>query len=210
MRDALIILNPRRIRPCIDAITALPVDRLWIRNMSEPQIAKEWGSVLDQLAGYDRALIVSDDTVPHPSALAHVRGLLDAGCPVATGYSNLAETDLRVNLCPLPAPDTTVHMTLGQVQTWPRERVPTSFAGFSLTGMSVELWRKYPYRTMPGGWGADENLCHRLAKDSVPVVAHRSALVWHVKAEWSKVDRTPGRQLLVGVEPARIELEETR
>lgn len=207
MSDVLLVLNPRRIEECLAAIRALDIDKIWIRNLAERQVEARWPEVLELAAGYDRALIVSDDCVPHQPALDHVRGLLDDGHEVASGYCNLGADDMRVNLCPLPYPDVHVHMTLAEAQSWPGEVIPTSFVGFALTGMSVEMWARYPYRTTGGGWGADQTLCERLADDGVPVVAHRSAFVWHVKETWSRMDAEPRKRLLVGVEPAVIELE---
>lgn len=207
-RSLLIVLNPRRIWPCLDSIQALNVDRLWLRNMAEQTIEAEWESVSARLDGYDRAFIISDDSIVSQHALDAVNSLLNDGHPVATGYCNLSENDLRVNLCPAPYPDTHVWRTLGEVQAWPTAAVPTSFAGFSLTGMSTAMWERYPYRTVPGGvGGADFRLCQRLHDDAVPIVAHRAAFTWHVKKDWNTGDTTPGRQLLVGVDPPSIELE---
>jgi hypothetical protein len=207
VRDVLIVLNPRRIDECLDSIRALDIDKLWVRNLSEPQIANRWPHILTRLHHYDRAFIVSDDTVVHQPALDLLRGLHDQGYPVVTGYCNLGQDDMRVNLCPLPTLDVTVHMTLEQVQLWSFATVPTSFTGFSLTGMTLEMWRRYPFQTMPEGWGADQRLCQRLAADQVPIVAHRSAFMWHVKERWSQMDADPRKRLLVGIEPPAIDLE---
>ena len=207
MRDVLIVLNPRQIDECLSAIRALNIDKLWVRYLTESHIEACWTDIFTRIAGYDRAFIVSDDTVPHQPALDLVRGLLDDGHPVATGYCNLATTDFRVNLCPLPYPDTTVHLTFEQAQTCPSATIATSFAGFSLTGMSVDIWAKYPYRTVPQGWGADQTLSERLHADRVPIVAHRSAFVWHVKETWSQPDLEPRKRLLIGERPSSIDLE---
>lgn len=161
---------------------------------------------MPRLAGYDRAFMVSDDSCPHQPALDMVRGLLDQGHPVATGYCNFGADDMRVNLCQQPDPDPYQMMTLEQAQTWPSDVIPTSFAGFSLTGMSVDMWARYPHRTQ-SGCNSDLDLCQRLKADGVPIVAHRSAFVWHCKERWSVPDSDPRKRLLVGVEPSSIDLE---
>jgi len=41
----------------------------------------------------------------------------------------------------------------------------------------------------------------------VPIIAARDGFVRHVKARWNYVDDTPGRQLLIGVEPSGVRLD---
>lgn len=208
MNDLLLVLNPRRISECVRAIQELPVDKLWLRNMDEATIAERWPEILERMGGYERAFIISDDTVPRPHALAYVQELLDDGHPVATGYCNLGEDDLRVNLATrMEATISGEFPTLGEVQCVADPVIPTVFAGFCLTGMSVELWEEYPYELQPGGRSADRHLCLRLLDDGVPVVAHRDAFVWHVKQVWSALDTDPRKQLLIGVEPSAIDFD---
>jgi hypothetical protein len=39
------------------------------------------------------------------------------------------------------------------------------------------------------------------------MVAAREGLVGHLKKQWNTLDNTPGRELLVGKEPAGVEVE---
>lgn len=211
MNEVLIVLSPRNIKECIRAIEALEIDKLWLHNMTELRIEERWEEAIERIAHYDRAYMVSDDAVPHQSALDAVRSLLDAGHPVATGYCNLAAEDMRVNLSKAPLGEHPTEgsydlMHLGEVQCYPEEVVPTYFSGFCLTGMALDLWKEHAYHPTPAGWGADFKLCQSLAKAEIPIVAHRSAFVWHVKEKWSRLDQEPRKRLLIGLLPEKIEL----
>jgi hypothetical protein len=48
----------------------------------------------------------------------------------------------------------------------------------------------------------------RLRDAGVPMVAAREGMVGHLKKRWNTVDNTPGRELLVGKQPAGVEVEE--
>lgn len=214
-RDVLIVLNPRRIAECIAAIGELPIDRLWLSNMTEREIQDQWGQILPHLDRYERAFIISDDACPRPHALKLLRGLMDDGHPVVTGYCNLAADDFRANLTytPLRIPISTRSYdlyTIAQVMESQTITVPTFYTGFCLTGMSTELWRKYPYMVETEGadhMAADFNLSRRLEADGVPIVAHREAFIWHVKERWSENDQEDRKKLLIGVEPPAIWME---
>lgn len=208
----LVILNPRRIAECVRAFNELRIDRLWVRNIGEPELEQRWSEILEAAVGYDRLILISDDGVVRQHALDAVRELLDEGHPVVTGYSNLDATEklsgvVNLNRAPLgfqADPSSFSLYTFGEVMCWPERAVPTTFCGFALTGMRRELWERYPW---VASGGADFMLSKRLAADGVPIVAARDAFVWHVKEMWNRPDRDPRKGLLVGVEPAAIELE---
>lgn len=212
MNDVLIVLNPRRIPECMEAIESLDVRRLWIQNMYEADIVRDWHQVLELLDGFDWAWIVSDDAVPTQEALDNVREL--AGYhPVVTGYSNLDVESPFVNICkeplgPQSTPDAFLFFTHAELRELPSEVVTTTFVGFSLTGMSVDYWRRYPYGLEPEGWSADYNLSKRLAADNVRMVAHRDAFVYHVKERWNAPDADPVKRLRINELPAGLVLEE--
>ena len=123
-------------------------------------------------------------------ALAAVRRLLNRH-PVVTGYANLDVTDFRVNLCkkPLlgqPWPGSFHFYTLGEVVSYPKPAVPSTLAGFALTGMAMEFWQRYRFDC---DGGADFNLSKRLAGKGIPIVAAREGFIWHVKEKWGKRDK---------------------
>lgn len=212
MRDVLIVLNPRRIAECLSAIESLPIDKVWVRNMSEPQIVDCWSTIVALLEPYEWAWIVSDDACPRPHALEALRELAADGYPVVTGYSNLDRENMLVNLVRRPlGPNSTKDafdlLELAWVMESKGEVIQTYFAGFSLTGMSVDMWEAYPYGLEEGGYSADYNLSKRLEEDGISIVAHRDAFVWHTKEVWCEPDQELRKQLWVGVRPPEIVLE---
>jgi len=213
MNDLLVVLNPRRIAECNEAIDALSIDKLWLQNYSEAQIQDMWPEVLEASEDYERLFILSDDTIPRPKALRRVRSLLNRGHPVVTGYCNLDSSDARVNVCKAalgayPAPDAYPWRTFEEMLEYPQEVVPTTFVGFCLTCMSWELWKRFPYRLHDHGNSADFQLSKRLTAAKVPMVAHRDAFVMHVKEQWCFPDKEERKKLLVGIEPAEMRLEQ--
>lgn len=211
MRELLMILNPRSIAECVDSFKALDIDRLWIRRMTEATIAQRWDEIMDMTVGYDRLYMIGDDAIVRPHALDAVRQLLDDGHPVATGYSNLAANDFRVNLCwqqlP-PQPDTALKLVeLAEVMEYPEPVVPTTLCGYTITGMSRDMWLKYPFMIWWLGQ-SDFHFSKRLEGDGVPMVAAREAFVWHVKERWNLSDTDERKRPYVGAEPAELVLDQ--
>jgi len=213
MNDLLVVMNPRDIPECMDAIRSLQIDKLWLRRLTEGKIADRWGEVLDMAAGYDRLIMQSDDGIPRSHALAAVRGLLDEGHPVVSGYSNLSVDDMRVNLCKSlvtaePKENSYEFYTLQEVQESMVPAVPTAVVGFALTGMSVDLWTRFPFDvwSRPPGNASDFMLSRRLLEAKIPMVGARDAFVYHGKPVWNTGDRDERRRLLLS-EPSEIVLE---
>lgn len=186
--------------------------------MSELDIEDRWTEVLEAGREYERWFIVSDDAVPRRFPLAVVQHLLDDH-PVVTGYSNLSRDDMRVNLSPdrLVKDRPGLPLSYGlldfeSVMTSRSEVFKTTLVGFSLTGMSREMWERFPFQAYgrPGhatGFSSDYSLSKRLQDAGVPIVAAREAFVYHLKEVWNQHDLEPRKRLLVGVEPPSIELE---
>jgi hypothetical protein len=215
LRDLLVILNPRNIRECIASYQRLTIDRLWLRCMTETQIADRWSEILDVASSYDRMMLVSDDCIVRQHAVDAVTDLLDEGHPVVTGFCNLAVDDNRANLVrsPLadqPAEDAYDLYHLAEVMAWPDPAVPTGLVNLAVTGMSVEMWRRFSFgcygRRAGVGFASDFHLSKRLERAAIPMVGARDGFVWHVKERWNRGDTDPAKKLLVGVKPATIEL----
>jgi len=215
--DLLVVLNPRRMAEPMAAFQRLPIDRLYVRGMREFDVESNWIEIMERTSGYERLIVAGDDGIVRPHALEAVQRLLDAGHPVVTGYSNLSETDYRVNLTksPLkgdaPSEDAYNLWDLPAVMTYHFEAVPTYFSGYTLLGMERELWERYPFRVFGGwpGFGSDFSISKRITDDKVPIVAAREAFVWHQKAVWNHTDATPGRELVMDkaeivLEPAQV------
>lgn len=209
MNPALIVLNPRHIPECLDGIRALDIPTCWLSYMNEERAAYA-ANVEIACTGYDRYLVISDDTVPTREALELVLAQPD---PVVTGYCNL-DTDAYadiVNLTtnPLPPPpskSTSYHfMTRKQVEQHHEPTIPTTFAGLALTSMTRDLWLRYPLKVeLSTGGQMDYDLSYRLARDDVPIVAAVGAYVHHVKERWSHMDQNPAKRLLIGERMSRV------
>lgn len=210
MKPLLLVLNPRRIPECVDAISALPIDKVWLRNYTEHELENVVPSVLAS-CDHDPIGVISDDAAPTPEALARVLSIMEPGL-VATGYCRLDEESELTNLSmvELPDPEPSVEayafppISVIQAATYTRFR--TFFAGHCLTFMWREHWNRFPWRVFGDapGCASDYMLSWRLQEAGVPIYAHPGAYVKHVKRHFNTLDPTPGRELLVGKEPSAI------
>lgn len=209
MNPLLLVMNPRHIDECVDSISRLPIDQAWLTAYTEAQLEPVIADIV-ATTDYSHYLICSDDgIIPEFAVEAVLEHLADGNWPVVTGYSNLDATDMRVNLTRTPFTDTkTSRMEdydlyhLADVLGWPDELVPTCFAGFALTGMSRDLWLKYPFDSTGGP--SDYKLCVRLQADGVPIVASKRAFMWHAKELVNHPDQEQRKRLLIGQVPSEV------
>jgi hypothetical protein len=210
--EALLVLNPRWIPGCIDAIRNLNLPTCWLSYMNEAYAADAANEVI-RTTDYDRYLILSDDTLPTREALDLILNTADDGFPVVTGYCNLDEGEYQdiVNLTtnklpPPPAGSDSYHfMTRSQAEQGHKTVIPTTFAGLALTLTSRDHWLNHPLQVEPTTGGQmDYDLCYRLAQTGIPIVAPVGAYVHHVKERWCHMDRNPEKRLLVGKRPPKV------
>jgi hypothetical protein len=190
---AVFIMNARAIPEALDSYRALEVDLIWATGYTVAQLADGVHRDAVEHTDYDVILNLSDDCVVTQAALDAVLALLDDGHPAATGWCRMAVGMESVNLCdrPLsadvpwakPFPYSLMNRT--DVVRYPDEVVPTHFMGMSLTGMTRDLWQRYPYgcytERRPRGQSSDFHLSARLRDAGVPMVAARSGEVQHLK-----------------------------
>ena len=93
-------MNPRRIPECVDAINALSIDKVWVKNYTERELVDIIAEIIAN-AEHDPIGIISDDARPDQAALDLVVDAYEPGA-VYTGYCNLSEHDYRVNLSTQP------------------------------------------------------------------------------------------------------------
>lgn len=218
MRDLLLVLNCRRIPASLTAIDRLPIHKLWIRNLSESAIVRNWPQILELAKPYDRLIMVGDDSIPRLHALRAVQEL-GRHHPVVTGYSNLSSTDMRVNLTrsPLrgdrPTPEAYDLYELADLMESTQPAIRTWLTGLTLLCMPYRLWCDFPfdaYDLNGPGYGSDFHVSKRLDNAGVPIMAATDAFVWHHKRVWNEVHADTDERLLVGVEPAELVLETER
>ncbi len=102
-------------------------------------------------------------------------------------------------------------MTREEVEGSKEKWVKSEFAGACLTGYSVDLWRRFPFRPNilhkgSRGNASDWNFCIRTQDAGVPIIAPRGAFVHHLKGDWEPLlnNRKSEGRLLVGVRPPRV------
>lgn len=202
-------MNPRRIDVCMDAISALEIDKVWLQNYTEHELESVIAGVIAE-CDHDPIGIISDDGLPTNEALGLVLAAYEPLC-VYTGYCNLdTDTDL-VNLSTEPlivkgeaTPDcytmptrSMIDESFGLVRSW--------FAGFSLTFMSRAYWQAYPFDAIgEPGVQSDYSLCRRLQADEVPIWAVPGAFMRHLRGPDLTTNGVDGGRLLVGVEAGRV------
>lgn len=211
MNTALMILNPRRIPDCIAALEALPVAKCWISFMPEVDAAEAINEAIAFTPAFDRYVVISDDTVPTPEALAAVLELHDTHPDhCVTGYCQLADdtplTNLTTNVLPPPPPQIASYafMTQDEVDRYGTNTIVTTFAGLAFTCMSRELWLEYPLKVSSYGGQMDYVLSYNLAQAGVEIVSRGDTYVKHVKERWNQFDEAPEKQLLIGKHPVAV------
>jgi hypothetical protein len=210
MNPALLVLNPREIPECIEAIESLDIPTCWLSYMNESWAAACANTIM-AAGDYSHYVILSDDTIPTQDALDLVLAQLEHH-PVVTGYCNLDQNDhahlvnLTTNwLNPLPATEDSYSFLMQyEVDRADAPTIPTTFVGLALTAMPKSLWMDFPLQTSGTGGQMDYVLSYRLQQKGIPMVAAVGAFIEHVKERWSKLDTNPAKRLLIGERPAGV------
>lgn len=214
MKPALVILNPRRIKEFEASLKRLDIDTIRLRGYTEPEIANGiWTRMVDgaRHRHYTHLSIISDDCIipPHTleNVLDHAKSHPDR---ITTGWCNLDLELHGVNLCDQPIKDDFPVVESYSFPSWhdvmlgPEVR-RTYFAGFSCTTATIQMWSRYSYRTYGAGFAADYAFSRQLQLANVRIDALRDAYCFHIKHRVNKIDKTPGRELLIGeVKPAIV------
>lgn len=207
MNPLLVIFHPRRIPECMAAFQALNIPKAYLQGYTERGLCEAFPALV-QNTDYSHYIAISDDTIIRQESLqAVIEGLEQDVAPVVTGWSNLDGKDPRVNLtrCPLkgdaPTVDAYDMLHWSEIMGHPEPFLQTWFAGMCLTGMSRELWERYPFDCFGDpGYASDFKLCKKLEVDGVPILAAREGFVMHAKEKWNYLDTGLGRELLIGVD----------
>jgi hypothetical protein len=221
----MLVMHPRRIPECVDAIKALPIDKVWIVAMTEKQLEPVVDKIVEAAVDYSHLLILSDDALPTSYALDVVLHAARSAEGCVTAYCNLDSKLPFVNLTKHPFKHATSYaddydwMTKEEAAArvpyaLAPEVVPSFFAGMCLTCMPRALWRRFPFRVIQKdndprdcGYGSDWMLSKRLQMTKTPIVAPRGAFIWHVKDTWGLFDQDPEKRLLIGEIPAAVRFD---
>jgi hypothetical protein len=202
MKPLLMIMNPRKIPVCMEALEALDVDKVWLKNWTERELV---GVIAEVIASTDHDVIglLSDDTIPGQEALDLVLSAFEPSA-VFTGYCNMDEDKEEVNLSrkPLIVKD---QASMDCYDFPLRSEVdehdglyPSFFTGFAMTFMSREMWFKYPFDCVGDpGYQSDYRLSCRLQEDGVKIWAPPGAFMPHLRLEES-TKHLEGGTVMVG------------
>lgn len=205
MNPALIVLNPRAIPECIEAIEALEIPKCWISYMREPNAATNANWQI-KTTNYSHYIVLSDDTAPTQNALDLVLEQLEHH-PVVTGYCNMDQNqnrhivNLTTNVLPPPPPEVESYRFVNLATVAPYSAysvMRSSFAGLALTAMSRDMWLRFPLTPTSYGGQMDYQLSYDLQEAGIPIVAAVGAYVEHVKERWNFPDKNPEKRLLIG------------
>ena len=190
MKPLQMIMNPRNIPVCMEALQALRVDKVWLKNWTERELVSVIADVI-QSTDHDVIGLLSDDTIPGQEALDLI---LDAFEPSAvyTGYCNMDEGRDEVNLSRKPLIITSsatadCYEFPARVEVDEHDGLyPSFFTGFAMTFMSREMWLKYPFDCIGDpGYQSDYRLSVRLQEDGVKIWAPPGAFMPHLRFEES-------------------------
>jgi hypothetical protein len=210
MKTAVMVLNPRDIPYCMDALRNLGHPTCFISYVPEPEAAERINHEI-AATNFDRYTIISDDCEPTREALELVLGLHDQYPELCvTGYCNFDKELPWVNLCtnrlrpPPPFMDSYRFVRREEVDAEGTAVIQTSFTGLSFTTMTRELWLRFPLSVTRFGGQMDYQLSWELQSAGVSIVAPRGAFVHHHKDKFGVYpDASPEKQLYVGIrEPA--------
>jgi hypothetical protein len=198
------IMNPRRIPESMDALGALNIDKVWLRNWTEQELVRVIPEVIRD-SDHDPIGMISDDCIPTQEALDLVLDAYEPGA-VYTGYSNLDDATDVVNLCDAPlviqeeaTPECYPMVTRAHVEAQPDALMRSYFAGFSFTFMSREMWERYPFAAYGHpGCQSDYQLCKRLQADGVKIFAVRGAFILHLRGGNLSTGHLEGGNVVAG------------
>ena len=186
MKPLLMIMNPRTIPQCVEALDALQIDKVWLKNWTERELVSVIADVIHN-TDHDVIGLVSDDTVPGQAALDLILDVFESSS-VYTGYCNMDEGRDEVNLSTEP-------LKVKSVATADCYRFPNRlqvdesqglfrswFAGFAMTFMSRDVWLEYPFDCVGDpGYQSDYRLSVRLQENDVPIWAVPGAFMQHLR-----------------------------
>lgn len=197
MKDVLMVMNPRAIPSCIEAIKSLDIPKVWFSAYTEAQLEAEVNRFVEETQ-YENYLMVSDDLMVDKKSLAMIRRTLEDR-EVVTGWCRQRPGSKVSNILLRPHGPISLFRfmsmtryvdaylpsfsfaTLEQVRAQ-RPVFRTYFVNFCLTGMRRRLWLYYPFKTRNSHGGSDYLASTRLERDKVPMWCVRDAFMEHLKS----------------------------
>jgi hypothetical protein len=213
-------MNARDIPECMNSFRSLETDVAYMTGYTIADLVPVHARIVKETK-YDAYINISDDCIVSQDAVDAVVKLLAEGHPAVTGWCRLRKGSPLANLSdsPLVGSPPDRHgfdfPEVGKLKTWEHEIYPTHFMGMALTGLTREMWLRFPYGCWKiqhdRGHGSDTHLCCRIRDAGIPMIAARDGYVEHVKERKQDQRRFPmgkGRtRLLIGEVPPRVTIQ---
>lgn len=222
MNPVLMVMHAREIPECLEAFHNLKgVDKVWFRGYTEIELERVTSEFI-RGSDYSHYLLASDDLIPTQKGLDEVLKGLESH-DVFTGFSNMYPTSERVNLMlegyslgyrfsfwlyhkaanikiARMGVSATKAAWFARMAQIPKGEFQTWFVGFSFTGMTRDLWLRFPFLCVHdrSGWGSDAVMSLRLARDFIPAYSNNEAFFYHLAS---------AKNFIVGSVPKQTILE---
>lgn len=202
MSTLLIIMNPRLIPDCIEALDALDVDKVWATCFTETELESVIPGIIES-TNYSRYSIISDDTIPTQAAFDTVLDIHnDHPNSVACGWVNIDSVSNLSTYHPQQLAGSMPSIDAYRFETIDTARrmngiQRTYFHAMVFATMNKELWQRYPFKSFQGH-ASDLHQCVRLQRDNIPIFTSRECYVHHVKEVRDRLDTAPEKRLLLG------------
>jgi len=217
----LLVMQPRNIKPALESYKkSFDIPIVFFRAFTEPQVTIQLNKYIKE-HDYTHYVIIGDDAIVTRQAADTVLKYTESSeCDVFTGWMNMHinpdggfsdESTVNQNIIRCDDPswgpqrkEYGTWITMDQMRQLPLELVRTSYANFALTGMTKELWEKYPISCWPRGNSSDHHLSLRLQNDGVKVWTHPKAFIRHLRRGWSPL---PHHWLVGNMTPEIVEYQ---
>jgi len=198
----LLVMQPRNIKPALESYKkSFDIPIVFFRAFTEPQVTIQLNKYIKE-HDYTHYVIIGDDAIVTRQAADTVLKYTESSeCDVFTGWMNMHinpdggfsdESTVNQNIIRCDDPswgpqrkEYGTWITMDQMRQLPLELVRTSYANFALTGMTKELWEKFPISCWPNGNSSDHHLSLRLQNKGVKVWTHPKAFIRHLRRGWS-------------------------
>jgi len=187
-KHCLMVLKASHLYPVVDSIERIDMETAWFSGYTETELAITLNSFISD-TDYDYYWLTSHDLVLHQEGVDCLVEILenDPSC-VATGYCNVSLDNplSTITRAPIDQPEPSLEsygfLTNQSVQKLEDDIIRTYFASWSMSGMTRDMWLKYPYKTMGSGDRTDLNFSMRFCQEeSNKIFSHKKASFLHLK-----------------------------
>jgi len=217
----LLVMQPRNIRPAIESYKkSFDIPMVFFKAFTEPQVTLQLNKYIRE-HDYTHYIIIGDDAIVTRQAADTVLYYTEnEEYEVFTGWMNMhinkdgtfsKESTVNHNIVKcLDLNDGPTREEYGEWITMEKMRslepcpIRTTYANFALTGMSKEMWERFPISCWPRGNSSDHHLSLRLQDEGIKVWTHPNAFIRHLRRGWSPL---PDHWLVGNMTPEIVEYQ---